>query len=130
MASKNPAAKPSRASAKTTPKVVARPVARAPSGDRAASRRAAAAPARARTEQPAAATVAAAPATKQALLIALLRSVAGATLSQMAQATGWQHHTIRGTISGVLRKKLKLTVVAEKAEGGAVYRIVEAAAAA
>jgi Protein of unknown function (DUF3489) len=48
--------------------------------------------------------------TKQALLIELLRRPEGATVEQIAAATGWQHHTIRGAISGALKKKLGLTV--------------------
>jgi hypothetical protein len=59
-----------------------------------------------------------------------MRAEAGATVAQMAQATGWQHHTIRGTISGVLRKKMKLNVVTEKADGGSIYRVVEPSIAA
>jgi predicted ArsR family transcriptional regulator len=48
--------------------------------------------------------------TKQALMIELLKRPEGATIEQMAAATGWQHHTIRGAISGALKKKLSLTV--------------------
>jgi hypothetical protein len=48
--------------------------------------------------------------TKQALMIELLMRPEGATVEQIAAATGWQHHTIRGAISGALKKKLKLTV--------------------
>jgi hypothetical protein len=48
--------------------------------------------------------------TKQALMIELLKRPDGATVEQIAAATGWQHHTIRGAISGALRKKLGLTV--------------------
>jgi len=33
---------------------------------------------------------------------------------QIAEATGWQHHTIRGAISGALKKKLGLTVEATR----------------
>ena len=36
----------------------------------------------------------------------------GGTVEQIAEATGWQHHTIRGAISGALKKKLGLTVEA------------------
>jgi Protein of unknown function (DUF3489) len=74
--------------------------------------------------------------TKQALIIDLLRRPEGATVEQIAAATGWQHHTIRGAISGALKKKLGLTVEATRtrevgpnktgAKGSAtVYRIVE-----
>jgi hypothetical protein len=62
---------------------------------------------------------------KQAVLITMLRSAAGATIAQMTEATGWLPHTVRGTISGVLRKKKGLNVIAEKRAGGAVYRISE-----
>jgi len=48
--------------------------------------------------------------TKQALMIELLKRLEGATVEQIATATGWQHHTIRGAISGALKKKLGLTV--------------------
>jgi hypothetical protein len=44
----------------------------------------------------------------------------------MVDATGWQQHSVRGAISGSLKKKLGLRVAAEKVEGrGRVYRIVE-----
>ena len=49
--------------------------------------------------------------TKQGLMIELLRRPEGATVEQIAAATGWQHHTIRGAISGALKKKLGLTVL-------------------
>jgi Protein of unknown function (DUF3489) len=57
--------------------------------------------------------------TKQALMIELLRRPEGATVEQIAAATRWQHHTIRGAISGALKKKLGLTVEATRTrEGG------------
>jgi Protein of unknown function (DUF3489) len=52
--------------------------------------------------------------TKQALMIELLRRPEGATVEQIAAATGWQKHTIRGAISGALKKKLGLTVEATR----------------
>jgi hypothetical protein len=52
--------------------------------------------------------------TKQAQLIELLRRPEGATVEQIAAATGWQHHTIRGAISGALKKKLGLNVEATR----------------
>jgi hypothetical protein len=48
--------------------------------------------------------------TKQARMIELLKRPEGATVEQIAEATGWQHHTIRGAISGALKKKLGLTI--------------------
>jgi predicted HTH transcriptional regulator len=52
--------------------------------------------------------------TKQAKMIELLKRPKGATVEQIAAVTGWQHHTIRGAISGALKKKLGLTVEATR----------------
>jgi hypothetical protein len=52
--------------------------------------------------------------TKQAKMIEMLKRPEGATVEQIAVATGWQHHTIRGAISGALKKKLSLTVEATR----------------
>jgi hypothetical protein len=52
--------------------------------------------------------------TKQAQMIEMLKRAEGATVEQIAAATGWQHHTIRGAISGALKKKLGLTVEATR----------------
>ena len=52
--------------------------------------------------------------TKQALMIELLKRPEGATVEQIAEATGWQHHTIRGAISGALKKKFGLNVEATR----------------
>ena len=63
--------------------------------------------------------------TKQAKLIAMLRRPGGATIADLAKATGgWQHHTVRGVLSGALKKKLGLTIKSEKPEGkDRVYRL-------
>ncbi|MDP2737442.1 MAG: DUF3489 domain-containing protein [Pseudorhodobacter sp.] len=62
--------------------------------------------------------------TKQAMLIDLLQRPEGATIAEVVAATNWQPHTARGSISGVLKKKLGLSVTSEKVEGrGSVYRI-------
>jgi len=74
---------------------------------------------------------------KQALVIEMLKRPEGATIAQISEVTGWQKHTIRGTFSGALKKKLGLTIVSEKIAGptgapGAgqrLYRITEAVAA-
>ena len=64
--------------------------------------------------------------TKQALLIDLLSRRKGATIAEASQAAGWQAHSVRGAISGTLKKKLGLDVTSETAEGrGRVYRIVQ-----
>jgi hypothetical protein len=41
-----------------------------------------------------------------------------------AAGTGWQAHTVRGTFAGAFKKKLGLTIVSDKPQGGErVYRI-------
>lgn len=64
------------------------------------------------------------PGTKMALLIDLLGRKNGVTIEEIAKATGWQAHSVRGAISGGLKKKLGLAVSSEKADGrDRVYRI-------
>ena len=54
----------------------------------------------------------------------MLRAEGGATIEEIMVATGWQSHTIRGAMSGALKKKLGLEVTSEKTEErGRVYRI-------
>ena len=66
--------------------------------------------------------------TKQALLIDLLKRKNGATIAELVETTGWQPHSVRGAISGSLKKKLGLTVTSAPVEGrGRIYKIVEAA---
>jgi hypothetical protein len=61
---------------------------------------------------------------KQALLLDLLKRTSGASLEEIAAATGWQPHSIRGAISGTIKKRLGLRVVSNKVEvRGRVYRI-------
>ena len=65
------------------------------------------------------------PGTKLAALVMVLRRPQGATSLQLMLATGWQPHTVRGAISGMLRKKLGLNVVlAHNESGERVYRVV------
>ncbi|MGB8306278.1 MAG: DUF3489 domain-containing protein [Pseudolabrys sp.] len=60
---------------------------------------------------------------KQAHVIAMLESPTGTTIAAMMQATGWQQHSVRGFLSGVVRKKLKLKLASIKVDGNRVYRI-------
>ena len=65
-----------------------------------------------------------APKTKLGQLEGMLRRTEGATIAQIAKALDWQLHSVRGAISGSLKKKQGLTVVAEKAaDGERFYRI-------
>ncbi len=65
------------------------------------------------------------PGTKLAALVMALRRPQGATNLQLMLVTGWQPHSVRGAISGMLRKKLGLNVVlAHNDSGERVYRVV------
>ncbi len=64
-----------------------------------------------------------APKGKLGTLAALLHSPDGATLAQLAEATGWQPHSVRGAMAGALRKKHGLIITSEKVEGTRVYRV-------
>ncbi|MBG1252187.1 DUF3489 domain-containing protein [Burkholderia pseudomallei] len=60
---------------------------------------------------------------KQAMVIAMLRRPEGATIVQICEATGWQSHTVRGTLAGALKKKLGLNITSDKHDGDRIYRI-------
>lgn len=61
---------------------------------------------------------------KQAQVVAMLKRPEGATVHQIMAATGWQAHTVRGTFAGAFKKKLGLTLLSEKPEGGErIYRL-------
>lgn len=60
---------------------------------------------------------------KLATLITLLTRENGATVDEMAKATGWKVNSIRGAMSGSISKKRGLTISSSKNEGARVYRI-------
>jgi hypothetical protein len=69
------------------------------------------------------------PGTKLSLLVDMLRRNRGATIDEIVGATGWQKHSVRGAISGTVKKKLGLTVVSETDnKRGRVYRVPTAGA--
>jgi hypothetical protein len=61
---------------------------------------------------------------KTAIVLGLLKRREGATLNELREATEWQAHSVRGFLSGVLRKKMRLKVDSDKsAEGERTYSI-------
>lgn len=69
-------------------------------------------------------TPAARPRTKLGQLEAMLRRPDGATIEQLSKSLAWQAHSVRGAMSGALRKKQGLTIASEKLEDGRrVYRV-------
>ena len=53
----------------------------------------------------------------------MLRSPAGATIDAIMKATGWQQHSVRGFLAGVVRKRLNLKLSSEKVDGNRIYQI-------
>jgi hypothetical protein len=63
---------------------------------------------------------------KKAIVIEMMRRKEGATLAEIAKATDWQNHSIRGFISGGLTKKMGLKVESTKNDAGErTYRIAK-----
>jgi hypothetical protein len=61
---------------------------------------------------------------KKAIVIEMLKRKNGATLAEIAKATDWQNHSIRGFISGALGKKMGLTVESTRNDAGErTYRL-------
>jgi hypothetical protein len=55
--------------------------------------------------------------TKKGAILSLLRRESGATLAELAEATGWKRNSILGLLSGNLRKKMGLVVESSRQKG-------------
>jgi hypothetical protein len=74
--------------------------------------------------------------TKHAAVLAMLRRPEGANVAQVAEATGWQAHTVRGFFAGLKRRGITVVVQERARQVGpnqtgakgsySVYRIAEA----
>jgi len=62
--------------------------------------------------------------TKQSAAIAMLRSPRGTTIDGLMKATGWQQHSVRGFLAGVIRKRLGLNLDSSLVDGRRVYRVM------
>jgi hypothetical protein len=64
--------------------------------------------------------------TKQQVMIDLLSRAEGASIPELMDATGWQQHTVRGALSGTLKKRLGLEIESIKTSGSdRTYRILK-----
>lgn len=63
--------------------------------------------------------------TKQSCAIAMLQSTKGASIAALMEATGWQQHSVRGFLAGVVRKRLGLELQSSKVNGSRLYRITD-----
>ena len=53
---------------------------------------------------------------KTETILGMLKRPNGATINELVKATGWQPHSLRGFLSGTLRKKMRLTIRSTKTE--------------
>ena len=56
-------------------------------------------------------------------MFALLQSPAGATFAAIIKATGWQQHSVRGFLAGVVHKRLKLKLDSKLVDDKRVYYV-------
>jgi hypothetical protein len=55
---------------------------------------------------------------KGAIIVGLLGQRGGATITELTEATGWQAHSVRGFLSGFLKKKRGVAIASETGEDG------------
>lgn len=63
--------------------------------------------------------------TKADAILALLRRPKGASIADISTATGWQDHSVRGFLSGTVKKKMGLALLVEKTDGATRYRLMK-----
>ena len=55
---------------------------------------------------------------KKDTVLRLLRRQNGASVAELAEATAWQNHSVRGFLTATVRKKLELPLISTKEIGG------------
>ena len=60
---------------------------------------------------------------KQSAVLEMLRKPGGATIHTIMKFTGWQQHSVRGFLAGIVRKKLGLDLVSDKSGSERTYRL-------
>ena len=78
------------------------------------------------TSAPKATAKTARPGTKSAVILQLLSRDNGATVKELAAAADWQEHSVRGFMSGTLKKKHGLEVTSQIVDGKRHYRVSDA----
>lgn len=63
------------------------------------------------------------PTSKLEQVVTLLKGKNGATIDELMKATDWQAHSVRGAISGAIKKRLGLKVTSQVRDGARTYRI-------
>lgn len=66
--------------------------------------------------------------TKGEQIVALLRRLNGASIVELTKATGWQAHSVRGFLSGSLKKKQSVEVSSSVIDGTRRYLIARGGA--
>lgn len=61
---------------------------------------------------------------KLTTVLTMLRAPGGTTIAAIMKATGWQQHSVRGFLTGAVRKRLKLNLASNKVDGERRYRIL------
>ena len=79
-----------------------------------------------RTKRELAKPIAARDGSKTSKILDLLQRPDGAASKELMKATGWLPHSVRGFLSGTVRKKMGLTVTSTKGENGERSYSVEA----
>jgi hypothetical protein len=63
--------------------------------------------------------------TRADMMIGMMRADGGATAQALAEAAGWQVHSVRGFIAGTLKKRSDLIVTATRSDGVTRYSVAD-----